>query len=188
MLEFIRSFHPRHQTLQLYAEISSERKTTSSAIGYWRNTQRLFRITDINNPARFNLRRGVLARSANGGIHFADELFKNKRPDSRILGRNRRTHYTKRRLHSQWIHLSSRQPTMKNSIGSKMKKAKDPLLDAKLVMFLITNYKQQMQVTAYAIGDRERKTIAGNKLQHGSQSDLRDFRSVALSALPHTEN
>jgi serine protein kinase len=32
-----------------------------------------------NNPYRFDLRRGALARVAGGGIHFSDEIFKNKK-------------------------------------------------------------------------------------------------------------
>jgi serine protein kinase len=41
--------------------------------------QRLLHITDTNNPYRFDLRRGALARVAGGGIHFSDEIFKNKK-------------------------------------------------------------------------------------------------------------
>jgi serine protein kinase len=40
--------------------------------------QRLLHLSDTNNPYRYDLRRGVLARVAGGGIHFSDELFKNK--------------------------------------------------------------------------------------------------------------
>jgi serine protein kinase len=41
--------------------------------------QRLLHITDTNNPYRFDLRRGALARVAGGGIHFSDEIYKNKK-------------------------------------------------------------------------------------------------------------
>ena len=56
-------------------------KITSSAVDLLgeESIQRLLHITDTNNPYRFDLRRGALARVAGGGIHFSDELFKNKK-------------------------------------------------------------------------------------------------------------
>lgn len=56
-------------------------KITSSAVDLLgdESISRLLHITDTDNPYRFDLRRGALARVAGGGIHFADEIFKNKR-------------------------------------------------------------------------------------------------------------
>jgi hypothetical protein len=56
-------------------------KITSSAVDLLgeESIQRLLHITDTNNPYRFDLRRGALARVAGGGIHFSDEIFKNKK-------------------------------------------------------------------------------------------------------------
>ena len=59
-------------------------KMTSSAVDLLgeESIQRLLHITDTNNPYRFDLRRGALARVAGGGIHFSDEIYKNKRSRS----------------------------------------------------------------------------------------------------------
>ena len=56
-------------------------KITSSSVDLLgeESIQRLLHITDTNNPYRFDLRRGALARVAGGGIHFSDEIFKNKK-------------------------------------------------------------------------------------------------------------
>jgi len=56
-------------------------KITSSAVDLLgeESIQRLLHITDTNNPYRFDLRRGALARVGGGGIHFSDEMFKNKK-------------------------------------------------------------------------------------------------------------
>ena len=56
-------------------------KITSSSVDLLgeESIQRLLHISDTNNPYRFDLRRGALARVAGGGIHFSDEIFKNKR-------------------------------------------------------------------------------------------------------------
>ena len=56
-------------------------KITSSAVDLLgeESITRLLHIADSDNPYRFDLRRGALARVAGGGIHFADEIFKNKK-------------------------------------------------------------------------------------------------------------
>ena len=56
-------------------------KITSSAVDLMgeESIQRLLHISDSNNPYRFDLRRGALARVAGGGIHFSDEIYKNKK-------------------------------------------------------------------------------------------------------------
>ena len=56
-------------------------KITSSAVDLLgeESIQRLMHITETGNPCRFDLRRGALARVAGGGVHFSDEIFKNKK-------------------------------------------------------------------------------------------------------------
>jgi len=60
---------------------SAKDKITSSAVDLLgeESIQRLLHLSDPNNPYRFDLRRGALARVAGGGIHFSDEIFKNKK-------------------------------------------------------------------------------------------------------------
>ncbi|MDD5169860.1 MAG: hypothetical protein PHN75_13640, partial [Syntrophales bacterium] len=60
---------------------SAKDKITSSAVDLLgeESIQRLLHLTDPNNPYRFDLRRGALARVAGGGIHFSAEIFKNKK-------------------------------------------------------------------------------------------------------------
>ncbi|PIO05717.1 serine protein kinase, partial [Candidatus Woesearchaeota archaeon CG08_land_8_20_14_0_20_43_7] len=41
--------------------------------------KRMLKIADANNPYLYNVKKGALARVAGGGIHFSDEIFKNKR-------------------------------------------------------------------------------------------------------------
>ena len=65
----------------LTGKYAAKDKITSSAVDLLgdESISRLLHISDSNNPYRFDLRRGALARVAGGGIHFADEIFKNKR-------------------------------------------------------------------------------------------------------------
>ena len=56
-------------------------KITSSAVDLLgdESIQRMMLLTDTNNPYKFDLRRGALSRVAGGGIHFSDEIYKNKK-------------------------------------------------------------------------------------------------------------
>jgi serine protein kinase len=65
----------------LTGKYAAKDKITSSAVDLLgeESIQRLMHISDTHNPYRFDLRRGALARVAGGGIHFSDEIFKNKK-------------------------------------------------------------------------------------------------------------
>jgi serine protein kinase len=56
-------------------------KITSSAVDLLgeESIQRLLHITETNNPYRFDLRRGALARVAGGGVHFQMKFLKIKK-------------------------------------------------------------------------------------------------------------
>jgi serine protein kinase len=76
-------------------------KITSSAVDLLgeESIQRLLHITDTNNPYRFDLRRGALARVAGGGIHFADEIYqKQERSGPGLPGGHPEPHHRNRRL------------------------------------------------------------------------------------------
>ena len=64
----------------LTGKYSAKDKITSSSVDLLgeESIQRVFHLADTVNPYRFDLRRGALARVAGGGIHFSDEMFKNK--------------------------------------------------------------------------------------------------------------
>jgi serine protein kinase len=76
-------------------------KITSSAVDLLgeESIQRLLHITDTNNPYRFDLRRGALARVAGGGIHFSRRnLQKQERSGPGLPGRHSEPHHRNRRL------------------------------------------------------------------------------------------
>jgi hypothetical protein len=69
-------------------------KITSSAVDLLgeESIQRLLHITETNNPYRFDLRRGALARVAGGGVHFsAMKSSRTKRTWSRSIWGSSRT-------------------------------------------------------------------------------------------------
>jgi serine protein kinase len=68
-------------------------KITSSAVDLLgeESIQRLLHITDTNNPYRFDLRRGALARVAGRGHHFSTKSSRTKRTWSRSIWASSRT-------------------------------------------------------------------------------------------------
>ena len=93
MLEFIQIIPvPMTESLgTVTGKYPAKDKITSSAVDLLgeESIQRLLHITETNNPYRFDLRRGALARVAGGGVHFSDEIFKNNHPTTQ-----RRAHFT----------------------------------------------------------------------------------------------
>jgi len=83
MLEFVEILPvPLVESLgTVTGKYAAKDKITSSAVDLLgeESIQRLLHISDTNNPFRFDLRRGALARVAGGGIHFSDEIYKNKK-------------------------------------------------------------------------------------------------------------
>jgi serine protein kinase len=134
-------------------------KITSSAtdlIGE-ESITRLLHITETDHPYRFDLRRGALARVAGGGIHFADEVFKNKRDLVQVyLGviQNRTIEIEGYKWPLDTLIVA----TSNNSEFARFLEEKEqaPIVDRCRLTYMShnTNYKLQQELTFYAIGNR----------------------------------
>ena len=132
-------------------------KITSSAVDLLgeESIQRLLHITDTNNPYRFDLRRGALARVAGGGIHFADEIFKNKKDLVQVyLGviQNRTIEIDGYKWPIDTLIVATSNNSEFNRFLSEKEEA--PIIDRCRICYVShnTNYRLQEQLTAYAIG------------------------------------
>jgi len=167
-------------------------KITSSAVDLLgeESIQRLLHITDTNNPYRFDLRRGALARVAGGGIHFCDEIYKNKKDLVQVyLGviQNRVIEIDG----FKWPIDSLIIATSNNSEFNRFlaEKEEAPIVDRCRICYVShnTNYKLQEELTGYAIGS-ETKTTLNKEILH-QDPNLNYSASVAavLSRLPRSE-
>ncbi len=167
-------------------------KITSSAVDLLgeESIQRLLHITDTNNPYRFDLRRGALARVAGGGIHFSDEIFKNKKDLVQVyLGviQNRNIEIDG----FKWPIDSLIVATSNNSEFNRFlaEKEEAPIVDRCRICYVShnTDYKLQEDLTTYAIGG-DNKTALNQKSLH-FDPNLNHAASVAvvLTRLPRTE-
>jgi serine protein kinase len=167
-------------------------KITSSAVDLLgeESIQRMLHIADTNNPYRFDLRRGALARVAGGGIHFSDEIFKNKKDLIQVyLGviQNRVIEIDGYKWPIDTLILA----TSNNSEFNRFlqEKEESPIVDRCRICYVShnTNYRLQSELTQYAIGS-ETKTTFNKEVLH-IDPNLNYVASVAviLSRLPKSE-
>jgi serine protein kinase len=167
-------------------------KITSSAVDLLgeESIQRLLHITDTNNPYRFDLRRGALSRVAGGGIHFCDEIFKNKKDLVQVyLGviQNRTIEMDGFRWPIDTLIVA----TSNNSEFQRFLSEKEeaPIVDRCRICYVShnTNYKLQNRLTAYTIGSETRTTLTKEALHQDPNLNYGASVAVVLSRLPRSE-
>jgi serine protein kinase len=167
-------------------------KITSSAVDLLgeESIQRLLHIIDTNNPYRFDLRRGALARVAGGGIHFSDEIFKNKKDLVQVyLGviQNRNIEIDG----FKWPIDSLIVATSNNSEFNRFLEEKEeaPIVDRCRISYIShnTNYKLQKDLTNYAIGSEARTTLTRETLHQDPNLNFAASVAIVMTRLPRSE-
>jgi serine protein kinase len=167
-------------------------KITSSAVDLLgeESIQRLLHITETNNPYRFDLRRGALARVAGGGVHFVDEIFKNKKDLVQVyLGviQNRNIEIDGYKWPIDTLIIA----TSNNSEFNRFLEEKEeaPIVDRCRICYVShnTNYKMQKDLTIYAIGNDTRTTINREYLHQDPNVNYAASVAVVLSRLARSE-
>ncbi len=167
-------------------------KITSSAVDLLgeESIQRLLHITDTNNPYRFDLRRGALARVAGGGIHFSDEIYKNKKDLVQVyLGviQNRSIEIDGYKWPIDTLIIA----TSNNSEFSRYVSEKEeaPIVDRCRICYVShnTDYKLQKQLTQYAIGSEAKSTLTREYLHQDPNLNHASSVGFVLTRLPRSE-
>lgn len=194
MLEFIEivpiSISETRGTLT--GKYAAKDKITSSAVDLLgdESITRLLHISDTNNPYRFDLRRGALARVAGGGIHFADEIFKNKRDLVQVyLGviQNRTIEIEGFKWPLDTLIIA----TSNNAEFQRFLEEKEqaPIVDRCRLTYMAhnTNYKLQQELTRLAIGSQEKTTFSGEKLHIDPNLNYALSVAFILSRMPQND-
>ena len=152
--------------------------------------QRCLHIKDTNNPFRFDLRMGALARVGGGGIHFSDEIFKNKKDLVQIyLGviQNREIDLNGFKWPLDTLVIATSNNSEFNSFIAEREEA--PIIDRFKTRFVAhnTNYKLQKQLTEYALGDKAKTTFTKEELHIDPNINYAASITVVLSRLPSSE-
>jgi serine protein kinase len=167
-------------------------KITSSAVDLLgeESIQRLLHITDTNNPYRFDLRRGALARVAGGGIHFSDEIYKNKKDLVQVyLGviQNRNIEIDGYKWPIDTLIVATSNNSEFNTFLAEKEEA--PIVDRCRICYVAhnTDYKLQSELTAYAIGGDTKSTLNMEKLHQDPNLNHAASVGVVLTRLPRSE-
>ncbi len=167
-------------------------KITSSAVDLLgeESIQRLLHIIDTNNPYRFDLRRGALARVAGGGIHFSDEIFKNKKDLVQVyLGviQNRTIEIDGFKWPIDTLIIATSNNSEFNRFLAEKEEA--PIVDRCRITYVShnTDYKLQKTMTAYAIGSEAKTTLTHETLHQDPNRNYAASLAIVLSRLPRYE-
>jgi len=167
-------------------------KITSSAVDLLgeESIQRLLHITDTNNPYRFDLRRGALARVGGGGIHFSDEMFKNKKDLVQVyLGviQNRTIEIDGFKWPLDTLIVATSNNSEFNRFLAEKEEA--PIVDRCRISYIShnTNYRLQKELTQYAIGSETKTTLTREVLHQDPNLNYAASVSAILTRLPHSE-
>jgi serine protein kinase len=167
-------------------------KITSSAVDLLgeESIQRLLHITDTNNPYRFDLRRGALARVAGGGIHFSDEIYKNKKDLVQVyLGviQNRNIEIDGFKWPIDTLIVATSNNSEFHRFLSEKEEA--PIVDRCRICYVShnTNYKLQKELTGYTIGSETRTTLTREDLHQDPNLNYAASVTSVLSRLPRSE-
>ncbi len=167
-------------------------KITSSAVDLLgeESIQRLLHISDTNNPYRFDLRRGALARVAGGGIHFSDEIYKNKKDLVQVyLGiiQNRTIEIDGYKWPIDTLIIATSNNSEFNRFLAEKEEA--PIVDRCRICYVAhnTNYRLQNQLTDYAVGNEAKSTLTGDAMHQDPNLNYAASIAVVLSRLPRSE-
>ena len=176
----------------LTGKYAAKDKITSSAVDLLgeESISRLLHITDTNNPYRFDLRRGALARVAGGGIHFADEIFKNKTDLVQVyLGviQNRTIDIEG----FKWPIDTLIVATSNNSEFAQFQEEKEqaPIIDRCRITYMShnTDYLLENELTQYSLGSKEKTTLTNEKLHIDPNLYYALSTAVTLSRMPSND-
>jgi len=184
---------PLSETLgTVTGKYAAKDKITSSAVDLLgeESIQRLLHISDTNNPYRFDLRRGALARVAGGGIHFSDEIYKNKKDLVQVyLGviQNRMIEIDGYKWPIDTLIIATSNNSEFNRFLAEKEEA--PIIDRCRVCYVShnTNYRLQAQLTDYAIGSEAKTTLMHEQLHQDPNLNYAASVATVLTRLARSE-
>jgi serine protein kinase len=144
----------------------------------------------IGDPNKFDLNRGALARVAGSGIHFPDEIFKNKKDLVQIylqVIQNRNIELDGFIWPIDILIIATSNNWEYNRFVSE--KEESPIKDRCRICYVShnTDYKLQQELTAYSLGIQNRTTILGEPMHQDPNLVYAASVGVVLTRLLYSE-
>lgn len=169
---------------------SAKDKITSSSVDLLgeESLQHLL-LLRMGDPNKFDLNRGALARVAGSGIHFSDEIFKNKKDLVQIylqVIQNRNIELDGYIWPIDTFIIATSNNWEYNRFVSE--KEESPIKDRCRVCYVShnTDYKLQLELTGYSIGSQGGTTILGEPMHKDPNLNYAASVAVVLSRLLHS--
>ena len=170
---------------------SAKDKITSSSVDLLgeESLQNLL-LLRLGDPNKFDLQRGALARVAGSGIHFSDELFRNKKDLVQIylqVIQNRNIEIDGFIWPIDVLIIATSNNDAFNQFISDKDEA--PIHDRCRICYVAhnTDYKLQMELTSYVIGSQKRTTILGEEMHTDPNLNYAASAGVVLTRLLASE-
>lgn len=169
---------------------SARDKITSSATDLLgeEDLSRLLELGGVPHPYKYNVRRGAIARVAGGGIHFSDEIFRNKSDLVQIylqVIQNRNIELDGLRWPIDTLIVATSNSDVFNEFVNERREA--PVKDRCRVCYVAhnTDYKLQQELTRYALGSAKKFSVTGEEMHEDPNLVYALSVVVALTRLPH---
>ena len=151
---------------------------------------RTLNLTDTTNPYKYDVRIGALARVACGGIHFSDELFRNKKDLVQIylqVIQNRTIELKGYKWPIDTLVIGTSNNDVYNQFTADKEEA--PIKDRCRICYVAhnTDYKLQGSLVSYAIGSGKKVTVTGDALHEDPNLNHVLKVAVTLTRLLHHE-
>lgn len=166
---------------------SAKDKITSSSVDLLgeESLQHLL-LLGLGDPNKFDLRRGALARVAGSGIHFSDELFRNKKDLVQIylqVIQNRQIELDGFVWPIDCLIVATSNNDAYNQFVSEKEEA--PIKDRCRIVYVThnTDYRLQQELTSYSMGSGKKTTIMGRPLHHDPNLNYAVSALVVLTRL-----
>lgn len=144
----------------------------------------------LGDPNKFDLRRGALARVAGSGIHFSDELFRNKKDLVQIylqVIENRNIELDGYIWPIDTLIIATSNNDAYNDFVSEG--SEGPIKDRCRICYVShnTDYNLQKKLTGYSLGSQKRTTILGEEMHEDPNLNFAVSVGVVLTRLLHSE-
>jgi serine protein kinase len=170
---------------------SAKDKITSSSVDLLgeESLQHLL-LLNPGDPNKFDLRRGALARVAGGGIHFSDEMFRNKKDLVQIylqVIQNRNIELDGFVWPIDAMVIGTSNNDAYNEFISE--KGEAPIKDRCKIVYVShnTDYKLQHELTNYCTGSCKKTTILGEPMHQDPNLIFAASISAVLTRLLHSD-
>ncbi len=170
---------------------SAKDKITASAVDLLgEESLQLMLLLPIGDPNKYDLQLGALARVGGSGIHFADEIFKNKVDFNYVYLQVIQNRTLELGAFKWWLDVL----VIATSNTDEYKKLQSineesPLQSRCRICYVAhnTDYKLQTELTSYLIGSQKRTTILGEEMHEDPNLNFAVSVGVVLTRLLTSE-